>query len=197
MRRWLSVLLTAGLGFGAAWAQTSPEADGAQRARLDALVQKGWDEPDAALVALDAQAPGSSASSPQRLDWIVAKGLVLASAGRKEAAEAVVAELVANPTRDTVVAAHAALLQALLADGRGAGKAVLEHVQSALAGYRQDCPAQPACDYRMQWRALMLVARYDRRRGQTATGLSSAQAAVDVAKEQADPIRQAWAMARL
>ena len=196
MRRWLSVLLTAGLGFGAAWAQTGPEADSAQRARLDVLVQMGWDEPDAALAALDAQAPGSSGSTPQRLDWTVAKGLVLASAGRKEAAEAVVAELVANPTRDTVVTAHAALLQALLADGRGAGKAVLEHVQSALGSYRQDCPARPACDYRMQWRALMLVARYDRHRGQTATGLSSAQAAADLAKAQADPTRQALALAQ-
>ena len=184
------------LGCGAARAHDRLQSDRAERSRLDAWVQKGWDEPDLALAALAANAPTNAERTPQRLDWTLAKGLILASVGRKVATEAVVAELLADPAQGPVIAAHADLLRALLADSRGESKAVLGAVQSSLRAYERHCPAQPACDYRLQWRALMLVARYDRSRGQTATGLSSALAAVEVAKAQSDQLRHAWALAQ-
>lgn len=206
----LLAVLIWGLAHIPAAAQALQAPDGAYRARLDAWVHTGWDAPDAALAALHANPPAPASAQPaarpaaepaaqhaaQRQDWLLAKGIVLAAAGRQVAAEEVVATLLAEPAAEPMAAAHAALLQALLADNRSDGKAVLEAARSTLKVYEKECPARPACDYRVQWRALMMVARYERTRGQTATGLSSAQAAVEVAKAQSDPVRQAWALAK-
>lgn len=183
-----------------AWAQASWAPDGAHRARLDAWVQTGWDEPDRALAALHQLTPvgdaGAGDGQQLRRDTALAQALVLAAAGRADPAQTRMEGLLAEQAQDPVTSGHAALLRAMLAESQGQGKAVLDAVQLALQVYAKHCPAHPSCDYRHQWRALMLVARFDRRRGQTAAALSSALAAVELAKELSDAGRQAWALAQ-
>lgn len=192
----LVVAMVCLLGQGPALAQAGWSPDGPQRAQLDHWVQRGFDEPDLALAGLKANGLVDGPGPQDRRDGRLAQALILAAAGRSAGAEAVVKDILADQADDPLAGAHAALLRAMLADNRGEGKAVLESVQQALRVSERVCPAHPGCDYRQQWRALMLVARYDRQRGQTATALASALAAVELAKTVADQGRQAWAMAQ-
>ena len=200
MRFALVVVLLCLLGPALAQAQTPAQAgwgpDGPQRARLDSWVHIGFDEPDRALAALKDAAWAENERTQDRRDRNLAQALILAAAGRSTATEAVVSSMLADEANDPLASGHAALLRAMLADNRGEGKAVLESVQHALRVFERMCPAHPGCDYRQQWRALMLVSRYDQQRGQTATALTNALAAVSLAKTLADQGRLAWSMAQ-
>ncbi len=158
--------------------------------RLDAIVQRGWDEPDAALRTI-AQQPAAPEATRE---LTLARGLVLAGAGRRAATEAAAAELDALAASEPLAAADAALVRAALAEAQGGTAAAVQASQVARQGYEQLCPARPGCDYRSLWRAHVLLARHVSRIGQASYARDLAIAGAEVARLAGDTARQAQAL---
>ncbi|MDO9092466.1 MAG: diguanylate cyclase [Rubrivivax sp.] len=185
-----------------AWAAETPTAAAAPvagpatwLARIDHWVMQGGDAPDAALAGLADWA--RSRPTAQAEEWralLLAQGLVAASAGRRQAVEAAVAELQSLPT-SPLAAADAALLRATLAEALGEAQPDEGGALQALQQYQQLCPGEPACDHRSIWRAHTLLARHEERRGLLAKALQHTGAAADVARVAGDRERQASALA--
>jgi diguanylate cyclase (GGDEF)-like protein len=184
--------LLAALALGAAAQTTDPADATGAAARLDELVQRGWDDPSAALSALD-QWPGNPAAQRPVL---LARGLVRATAARSAAAEEAVRALERLIPSDALAAADAALVRATLADTLGSTASAADAARSALAIYDARCPAAPGCDHRSPYRARSLLARNVNRSGQSAMALAHALAAVELARAAGDSPRQALALAQ-
>ena len=182
---WAAALLSAGPA-GAAVADIERDT----QHRLDSLVQQGWDEPDAALAALARQPAPASAQRSLAL----ARGLVLAGAGRRAAVDAAARELDALAAAQPLAAADAALVRATAADNDGASAAAVQAGQAARQAYERLCPATPGCDYRSPWRAHALLARHLSRVGQGSTARDLAVAGAEVARLAGDTPRQALAL---
>jgi diguanylate cyclase (GGDEF)-like protein len=163
--------------------------------RLDQWVVRGADQPDAALAALDRMDPAAHPAAeaqhlhPSPRQLLLARGLVLANATRGAQVDEVRQALLALAPAHPLAQADAALIQATLSDAQGEGKPVHEAAERALAIYQARCPADPGCDHRSPWRALMLLARSDERQGLLKTALDHVQAAADAARAAGDTLR--------
>jgi len=174
------------------------------QARLDRWVVQGGDEPDQALAALAALAaaatpPGTEAATRaahQRM-WVLARGLVAASANRKEATEEAQQALRLIEAADPLATADAHLLQAVLLESQGQGVEVVDAAKAALALYERLCPAATGCDHRSSWRAYTLLSRHDERRGQRASALQHLKTALDQVRKANDSHRHAWTLAQV
>ena len=141
----------------------------------------------AALAAL----AGHSGSQRQA---ILGSGLVAAASGRQAELQAALVTLKGLGS-DPLAAADAALLQALLADTQGDTKATVNAAQAALQAYRQLCEGRTDCDYRTTYRALLLMARHDLRRGLSSAALEKTLAAAELGRSAGDTGRQVLALA--
>ncbi len=158
--------------------------------RLDVLVQRGGEDPDAALSDL-AQQP----APPEAIRGLtLARGLVLAGAGRGAATEVAAVELDSLAAGEPLAAADAALVRAALAESRGATAAAEQAARTARQIYEQLCPARPGCDYRSLWRAYALMGRHMIRTGQASSARDLALAGAEVARMAGDTSRQVQAL---
>lgn len=204
----ICALLLAGLLPGVVLSAGSPSGDGKTEvaaavapqestqaewfARLDALVQLGWDDPDRAVAAL-AQLP----APPEALRAItLATGLIQAGVGRSLAAEEAARVLDRLAAKEPLAAADAASVRATLADMESSGSRVRPAARLAQQGYEKHCPADPGCDYRSTWRILVLLGRHIDRAGQSSSALDLALTAAEVARAAGDINRQAQSLVR-
>ncbi len=176
----------------------------ARWAQVDALVRLGYDRPDEALSALDAQLAAVSGASPAWRDLMRGRGLVAADVGRADVALAAVRSLLdaaatapAASGEPALARADAALAQAVLADAQAQPQAAAELARGALSGYEQACLAVPAgCDPRLPWLANHLLARQYALQGRVAQARPHAQRAVDLARADLGVNRQVLALAQ-
>jgi diguanylate cyclase (GGDEF)-like protein len=160
---------------------------------LDALVQRGQDDPQEALAQLaelSARTPPGRAQRPLAL----ARGLVAATANLGSEMQAALVAL-AGLAPDPLAASDAALVRATAADARGDTTAALGAAHTALQGYTAACAARSDCDHRARWQTLVLMARQDLRRGLYSAALAHALAAHQLALGAGDVERQALALA--
>lgn len=177
-------------------AHAPPVSIAALMAETDRQVQWGESQPEPALATLRALDQGPQAWpawAGERRVLQLARGLLTASAGREVEAGAAVTAL-RRWQGDPLAAADAALVEATLADSRGDAELAVKASSAALQLYRAVCPAARGCDYRSSWRALLLQARHEGRRGRTALARESALEAIEVARDGADNARLAWAL---
>lgn len=183
-----AIWLAGALACGAALAQDLATRDPLQD-EVARQVQRGEEHPEAALAALAELA----ARTGEQRQTALGRGLVAAAAGREAEAAAALATLSSRP--DPLAAADAALVRATQADARGDTTATLEAAQAARLGYQRACQARTDCDYRMRWRAQVLLARHDLRRGLQSSALDHALEAAELARAAGDTPRQALALA--
>ncbi len=193
--RWVAAALAGLLGCGVVLAQEHAASSAvgalqALQAEVDLQVQRGLEQPDDALAAL---AKIEALSGQPRL-LNLGRGLVAASVARTADVTAALATL-RRLGDDPLLAADAALIRAALADAQGNTTDALKSAQVALQGYQRACVARTDCDYRSTWRAQMLLARHDLRRGLNSTALEHALAAAERARKAGDAPRHALALA--
>lgn len=161
------------------------------QAQSDAEVQRGWDEPEPALQALDRLAEASTIGARELL---LARGLVHGGVSRAQHSETSAKALEALAPQEPLAEADAALVRATLADSLGRTANVLRQAQLARQGYEKHCPALAGCDHRSLWRALALLARHSLRAGQTSAAMDASLAAAEVARSAGDTPGQTLAL---
>ena len=169
---------------------TGAQPDAPLAAELDKLLQWGQDHP---MRALDRIAKLAAQGGPAR-PLALARGLVAAAAGMPSELQAALVALAALAP-DPVAAADAALVRAATADARGDTGAALEAASAALKGYTAACSAGHDCDHRARWRALQVLTRQARQRGQYSAALTHALTAAQAARKAGDAAREALALA--
>jgi diguanylate cyclase (GGDEF)-like protein len=191
----LRPLLACVLMAGALPALAAPAASmGALQARVDALAQSGYEEPEPALLALASELPRHARDAAELRVLQLGRGLVAAASGHDaEAADAIKA--LGLLRSEPLVEPDAALVRATQADSLGNSDPAAQAAQAAVDGYRLVCPALPGCDYRSSWRALQLLARHQDRSGQRNAARDAAVEAAELARGAGDVARQAWALA--
>jgi diguanylate cyclase (GGDEF)-like protein len=177
-------------------ARAPDAATAALQQRLDALVQDGFDRPDAALDALQAF-PASGDAATRAV--LLARGLVEAQDGRAAPAERTAERIGALAPGDPLASADAELVRAELADTLGRLDQAAQHAQLALADYERLCGRAAAaprgdCDYRSRWLALQLLARRAYDEGVDVSAREEWQNAADLAHDMHDAYRQAWSL---
>lgn len=193
--RWAAAALAGLLGCGVVPAQEHAPSSAvgtlqALQAEVDRQVQRGLEQPDAALAAL----AKIEAQSDQPRLLTLGRGLVAASVARSADVTAALATL-KRLGDDPLLDADAALIRATLADAQGNTTDALNSAQVALQGYQRACVTRTDCDYRSTWRAQMLLARHDLRRGLNSTALEQALAGAEGARGAGDAPRHALALA--
>jgi diguanylate cyclase (GGDEF)-like protein len=198
--RRLGALAWAGLLLMPLCAQAQPSSSGstvaALQTRLDEWVQRGYDEPDAALAALADLGREPLAAPLERRLLALSQGLVAVAAGRSAAGAQALTVLTTLAPTDALAAADSSLVRATLADMQGESALALAAAQAAQQAYQSVCPTRPGCDHRSSWRALTLMARHADRRGQASAAAGHALAAAELARGAGDPWRHAWALAQ-
>lgn len=197
MRAGFIWLLAAACLAGSALAAT-PRPFEAWQHELDAWVERGRDDADAAAAALAAMAarpplPETAPAAQQRTLWL-ARGLVAAGAGRAEAAAESVQALQALKVHEPLAEPDRQLVLAALADSSEDGPAAIAAAEAAERGYASACPAAVGCDMRSHWRALVLLTRHEARRGRTQAAHEHALRASELARAETDRARQAVAL---
>lgn len=185
-KRWLAGLVW----FACAAAPAAADPLEALQDQVDRLVQTGFDRPDAALTALSTLARWQPPEAQRVLQ--LARGLVAANAGRAPLALAT-ADALARST-ELLAVGDALLVKAALAYTQGHGNDSARAALDALKRYRSLCPAQPGCDWRMQFHALQILARQGGSSGHSHAAREYAVAAVELARDAGDAARQAWAL---
>jgi len=193
---WHKALAALVLAASAACAHAAAEPSPAQ---LDSLVRLGDERPDEALAAL-AELPADTPA--QQRARLLARGQVLARNGREAAARLAADELRAlgAPSPSVEAQAGAELVLAILVDLQGWPERAETHARNVLQLLDTACPptATPACgDPRLRWEALQI-----RRRGAASRGAPDetqrwAREAHVLARQLADPLREASAEATL
>ena len=168
----------------------------AWQARLDSEVQAGAESPKAAWAAIDALSKGPGLSPEQTRAVLLAKGLILASAGEAARAEALLAEFERPGARQALAKADVLLLRAVLADALGQSAEAVKAALSALQSYQAECPARTDCDHRHLWQLHMLLTTAAEQRGQLNEARQQALAAALLARSAADGWREALALAQ-
>ncbi|MEW6706380.1 MAG: GGDEF domain-containing protein [Pseudomonadota bacterium] len=181
-----------------AWAATSPAE---WQRQLDSLVRQGYDEPEAALQALQTRRPDAGDAAAERAWWL-ARGLIEARAGQSASALASAQRLLElrDGPAGAMAGADAALVRATVEDNAGRLDRAADHAQAALAEYERLCgkPAlhPPAdCDHRSRWRALQLLATRAGAQGVRVAQRQHWEAAAALAEQAHDPYRRAWSLA--
>lgn len=188
---------------------------GSPEDRLDQLVRMGYDHPDRAIAEIgQMQARAQPASAAQRRQFMLARAIVEAQAGRANEAGALAERLLAlsREEQDALAAAASNLVRAFVADTAGQIDVGAALAQSAAGVFAIGCPmggpapraseplppaAPPDCDYRSLWRSLQLLERRAVSIGQMSAAREHAQAAFDLADAAGDLVRKAQSLSSL
>ena len=212
--RWASALSMAAVSCAQA-SLPDGHVPGSPEDRLDQLVRMGYDHPDRAIAEIgQMQARFEPASPQRRRQFMLARGIVQAQAGRANDAGALAELLLAlsREEQDVLAGAASNLVRALVADTAGQIDVGAALAQSAVTVVSTGCPvashaprasepvpaaAAPACDYRSLWRSLQLLERRAVSIGQMAAAREHAQAAFDLADAAGDVVRKAQSLSSL
>ncbi len=197
-----AVLVAAALGGWHAGAPAQAARAPGLADQLDQLARQGYDEPDAALAALQPLLQGANLSTQRQV--LLARGLIEARDGREHAAEATAQQLVQLQRQhgEALAEADAELVRAVLEETAGRLAVAADHAQNALADYERLCGAtaarpDPGCDHRPQWRALQVLAGRASGQGILVAQQQRLQAAAALARQAQDPYREAWSLIQL
>ena len=164
------------------------------QASIDECIEAGLESPGPALSGLEMLLRETPAGTGRNRMLLLGRGIVAASSGNSPAIDASLHGL-GQLHDDPLAAADADLVRSVLSDNLGQSEPGVRSATAALEIYRRYCPAQPGCDYRSSWRALQMLSRHERRRGQIISALEDARGALDIARVAHDRPRQAIALA--
>lgn len=172
----------------------------------DQWVRRGQDEPQAVLRPL-AQAMARAPDGVAEADWqrVLARsrGLVAARSGLLDEVDRAVADLNRAAVADapSLARADAALVRAVSEDHQGRASGAADAARAADADYSAICgqvtPAAAACDHRMRWRAVHLLALRAESQGNRVEAVALAQRAFELAAAAGDHLPQAMSAAAL
>ena len=172
--------------------------------QLDVEVRRGYDEPDAAMAALESLKSAALADPAAERAWRLAQGLVQGRSGREADAEHVAGQLDAlrRERADPMAGADAELVRAVSAENAGRLNRAADHAQAALLEYERLCGKAAAvpradCDYRARWRALQVLSARASAQGIQVNQRQHWQAAAALAHEAQDLYRETWSLALL
>ncbi|MEK8031388.1 diguanylate cyclase [Ideonella sp. DXS29W] len=163
-------------------------------------VAEGFDQPDLVLQRLDELQKGLSAAPS--LAWMRVvertRGVVAARAGREAIAQEAAGRLSQMADRDSVAAADAAMVRALLDDQLWRTDSATGHALEADADYARACVGKAqrsgACDHRGWWQVIRMLALRADRQGNRLEATRLQQRANELASSAGDDELLAWGL---
>ena len=173
-------------------------AHGGLAEQVDGLIYDGFERPAQSLAALKQLEREAGHTPDEHRMLLQAMGTIEARTGAAARAGAIAEQMFALSRDDSSgrMQAGSNLVRANIADNAGQLDVAAALAQSALPVFQASCTgmklaADPTCDYRSAWGALMLLERRALSTGVAVTATAHAQAALDLAEAAGDVRRQA------